>query len=362
MGRQYRKLDQLMMSLGDKEATYDAGPAAWTLGAAFQLYEFGEAFAVWDDRIVTDEATVHGSIYPTADSIVLQDVRLAYPEPRARYTPLAGLAALAGGVVSASQDAALTAYRHKITPVAADVELPSIGVVEKAAGLQYLYTGIKADTLRLKRGGPERAYWELEAGLIGSGTRAADSTAFPAKVSEDPIPWGKTFCWLETGTDINLAATPTQGTEDISSATPDNFTARLLDVTFEHRNDLQADDGYTASSGVVRNRLVHGPGRGATVSITLIVDPATLAAELAYYTGRANCALEVEVDSGTIIAETGTMKWGFDLVIPRLRLNPPARGVDRGVNTITLSGRCFDDGTNPLWQLYVYNAQAAFLA
>ncbi len=362
MAKQFRTLDQLMMSLGDKEATYDAGPAAWTLGAAHQLYEFGEAFAVWDDQIITDRDAVHGSQFKTLDEIVRQDARFAYAEPRVRPHSLAGLACLAGGVVATVQDAALTAYRHKATPVAATVALPSIGLQEKASGEQYLYKGIKCDSLRLRRGGPQNAYFSVEAGLIGSGTRATSATAFPAKVADTPLLWGNAKCWLETGADISIDAAPTQGLENISSATPDALAARLLDFEFVHGNDLQADDGYEAGGGKVRTRLDHGPARAARVRLVLVVDETTLATERGYYDNRDNVALELDVDSGTIIAATGAFKYGFDLIIPRFRLDPIERGVQAGFSTITLQGECYDDGTNPLWMLYVYTNQAAYLA
>jgi len=363
MAKQFRVLDQLMMSLGDKEATYDAGPAAWTLGAAFQHFEFGEAVVGWDDKIVTDKDTVHGSQFATTSEIVRQDARLIYREPRVRPVHLAGLAALAGGVVAATQDGALTAYRHTCTPVAAAVALPSIGFQEKASGEQYKYTGVKLDTFALRRGGPERAYLEVEVGLIGSGTRAVAADSFPAKVTGGlPLRWGDVKCWLETGANISIDATPTQNAENISSATPDALTSRLLDFEFSHRNDLQADDGYAPGGGAVRTRLDHGPGRGATWKLVLIVDESTLATERAYYTAQDNVALEIECYSGTLIAAGGAMYYGLDLIIPRTRLAGFERGTQEGFNTLTLTGECMDDGTNAIWKLHVYNAQSAYLA
>lgn len=361
MAKQFRVLDQLMLSAGDKEATYDAGPAAWTLGAAFQLFEFGDAFVAWDDVLRTDRDTIHGSQFATTSEIVRQDVRLAYSEPRVRPTHLAALAALAlGNPAAAVQDAALTAYRHKLIPVGAAVALPSVGLQEKASGEQMLYTGIKADTFRLARNGD---FWQIEAGLIGSGSRAASATAFPAKLtSQLPLRWQDTYCWLETGTDISIDAAPTQGLENISSGTPDALRTRLVDAEFSWRNDLQADDGYAPGGAGTRVRLDHGPGRGGSIRLELLVDEATLAAERAYYTGQADCAVELEVKSSTVIAATGAYTWGFDLFLPLTRLTPIGRGVREGVNTLILQGECMDDETNPVVLLYVYDNQAAYLA
>lgn len=363
MGRQFRKLDQAMISFGDKEAAYDGGPAAWTAPAAYQCYEFGEGtFAAWDDTIVTDRDSVHGSIHATKDEIVHQDLRIAYSVSRVKPTELAGFLSLVGGVSTPTQDGALTAYSHKVVNVDQDDPLPSVGVEEKASGEQYKYTGVCCDSLSLRRGGPNRAYWELAAALIGSGTRAVAADAFVAKVTEAPFLWGKTQVWLETGANITIAATPAQGAENISSSTPDALTERVRDVTVELRNDLQADLGYTANSGKVRTALPHGPGRTASVSLVCVVDPSTLATERGYYENRDNVAVEIQCDMGVLIAGGGAMKFGFDLIIPRLRLKPIARSVDQGVNLLTFAGDAFDDGTNPIWIGYAYCAQAAFLA
>jgi hypothetical protein len=361
MGRQYRVLDQVMMSLGDKEATYDAGPAAWTAGAAIQPYEFGEGFAAWDDKIVSDRETVHGSQFATVDEIARQDVGLVLSMPRVRPALLGGLIALGGGVLAVVQDGALAAYRHKATPVAADVELPSIGAIEKSGGEQYKYTGMKLDRFSIKRGGPDNAYFEVEAALVGSGTRASDATAFVAKITESPLLWGNAKCWLETGANISIDAAPTQGLENISSATPDVLTTRLVDFEFFHENDLQADDGYQPGSGKVRGRLDHGPNRRAHIRVVVEEDPATLATERGYYDNRDNVAIELDVDSGVIIAATGAYKYGFDLIIPRMRLDQIKRDVRAKVEVLTFEGDCFDEGTNPLWQFYTYNSYVAYL-
>ncbi|MBI4242254.1 MAG: hypothetical protein HY613_11100, partial [Candidatus Rokubacteria bacterium] len=358
MGRQFRKLDQLMLSVGDKEASYNAGPGGWLAASAIQLFEFSEAYAVWDDKLRSDRDSVHGSQFATTDEIVRQDVRLAYTERQVRPAHLGGLLALAGGVVATVQDGALVAYRHKFTPVAADVALPSIAMMEKASGEQFLCKGIKLDSLALARGGSENAYWSLEAGLIGSGHRASDATAFVTKLTEAPLRWGDAKCWLETGTDISIDAAPTQGLENISSGTPDVLTLRLKGARFSVGNALQADEGYEPASGKVRGRLDHGDDRRFRIELTVEVDPSTLATERGYYDNRDNVAVELEVDSGTIIAATGVYKYGFDLIIPRLRLEPIARSVDRGVALVTFAGECMYDGTNPLWNGYEYTAYA----
>jgi len=315
----------------------------------------------WPDQIETDRNTVHGSQHATTSEIIYQDARFTYNEPRVRPTHLGGLAALALGNLSASvQDAALAAYRHKILPVAATVDLPSIAMQEKAGQEQYKYTGIKGESIRLFRNG---AYWAVEVGLQGSGTRATAADAFPTKLTtESPLRWLDTHCWLETGADISIDATPVQGAENISSGTPDAIKSRLLDATFRWDNALDAPDGYAPGGGTVRTRLDHGPERMGTLTLQLHVDAATLAAERAYYTGQVNTAVEIECKGATLIAVGGAMFPGFDLIIPRIRLKPIARGVVNGSNVITFEGELFDDGVNDVAILYVYNSQATYLA
>src|SRR3990167_1241670 len=361
MAKQFRKLDQLMMSLGDKEATYDAGPALWTFPSAYQLTEFGEGFIEWDDRIETDRETVHGSQHATLSEIIYQSARFTYNEPRVRPSHLGGLAAPVLGNLSASvPEAALAAYRHKNLPVAPTVALPSIGLQEKTSQEQYKYTGVKGESLRLFRNG---AYWAAEAGVLGSGTRATAADAFVAKLTaENPLRWQDTHCWMETGADISIDATPVQGAENISSATPDALKSRLVDFEFRWANDLQADDGYAPGGASVRTRLDHGPGRIGNVRLDLMVAEATLAAERAYYTGQVNSCIEIENKGATVIAAGGAMFPGFDLIIPRTRLRPIGRGVRHGVNVLTFQGELYDDGVNDPAILYVYNAQATYLA
>lgn len=363
----YRVLDKLMLSLFDKEAAFDAGPGAWLAANAVQLFEFpadAAGYVTWPDIRRTDRDTVHAAQLATQVEIVRQDVQLVYRELRVRPTHLVGLAALAGGSVAASvQDGALTAWRHKLVPVEPTAALPSIGGQEQASGEQYKYTGLTANSFRLFKSVVDGAeYWGIETGLVGSGTRVAAADAFPAVLTEKPLLFQQTKCWLETGADIALDATPAQGTQNISSSTPDDLTARLRDVEFLWNNDLQLDKGYApGGTAKVRTRLDHGERRGGHVRVVVEVDGTTLAAERAYYTGQVACALEVAVDSGLLIAATGAYHYGFDLIVPRCYLDPITRGVENGRATITLEGDVADDLTNDPWILYGYIAAATLL-
>jgi hypothetical protein len=281
----------MAMSLFDKEATYDAGPAAWLAANACSMNDF-DGLVAWEDQVVTNLEGVTGFELGTKQEILRQGMNLTYSETRLKPNTLAGLAALHFGTVASTQDGGLTAYRHKITPVAAGTDLPSIGVIAKEGGTQYVYKGVKSDQFTLSIGD---GYFMLESVLMGSGTRATDATSFPAKITED---WLKTArvqgLWLETGANISIADPPVQGSEGISSATPDDLTDRLIDFSFVHNNNLRGDIGYTAGGGDVRTRLDAGR-RAAEVTIVLERDSSTFAAELAYYTGQVDCAIEMHI-------------------------------------------------------------------
>jgi|GEM_PF-3282049 len=437
MALELRNVDQLMLSLFDREATYDAGPTGWLAANACSMEDF-DGHVGWEDEVVSNMEGVTGSEFPTHQEIKRQDCRITYVENRLKPNTLAGLAALHFGSVISVQDGAYTAYRHKIQPmrdgtatisgtdiafvnsnpdtitqvaagfiaagfkagqvivvsgsasnsktfriatVAAGtltldadceltaesvgpsititvIDLPGIGIIEKSGGTQYKYTGVKSNRLSLKL---TEGYFGMESELIGSGTRASDSTTFAAKISESWLRTGKIAgAWLETGANISIAATPTQGAENISSATPDNLTTRLLDFTFTHNNNLRADLGYVAGGGSARSALEYGR-RDAEVTMKVKQSQASYATELAYYTGQVDCAMELNVDMGTVIDAGGAFKYGFILIVPNLMLRPLAREVQDDFWTISFAGNVFDDGTNPTVLMYVYNAQSQYI-
>ena len=432
-----RNIDKLALSLFDKEATYDAGPGAWTAGSACSMSGY-DGIAQMEDETVDDKEGVTGTEFPTYQEILKKGWALEYTENRLKPNTLAGLAALHFGSVTTVQESGKTAYYHRMQPIYAGtatktastiafvdsnpdtitdsgsgfvaagfkkgmvilvsgssnnngiftiasvaagtitlvpdatltaesagssitltaLPLPSIGAIYEQAGSQYQAKGIKSNVFTLKL---NAGFFALTSTLVGSGTRASDSTAFPAKISESWLKTGKiTGLWVETGTNISIATTPTQGAENISSATPDDFTTRLLDFTFTHNNNLRADLGYIAGGGDVRSELEYGR-REATVEMKIKALQTAWTTELAYYENQNTMAVELHCDMGALIDATGTWNYGFVLIIPQIRLNPVARDVQDDFHTITLSGAVQDDGTNPPVLLYVYNAQSAYI-
>lgn len=357
MPLELRCVDQLALSLFDKEASYDAGPGGWLAANACQMSGF-DGLVNLDDAVVDDKEGVTGTELPTIQAIEKKGWALEYTENRLKPNTLAGLAALHFGSITTVQDGALTAYRHKIVPVAPATALPSIGAIYKEAGSQYQAKGIKSNTFNLKTNG---SWFALTSGLLGSGTRASDSTSFPAKISESWLRVGKVAgFWLESGANIQINASPTQGSQAISSATPDNLTSRLLDFNFTHNNNQRGDLGYAPGGGFSRSDLEYGL-RDASITFKLKALSTTWATEFAYYENQDPIALHLGIDMGTVIADGGNYKFGFDLIIPLVKLKPIKRNVQDDYHTLDFEATVFDDGSNDEVIIYVYNAQSQYL-
>ena len=353
-------LDQLMLSLFDRESVYDAGPGLWTATGACSMLEFDDASAheEWDDDVEANEAVINNAEFPTYQEITRQSVKIAYNEPRAKPNSLAGLIGLTLGTVVSAQDGVLVAYRHKLTP-ASGVALPSIGAqVKRDNGRQYKYTGIKSDGFTL---GQNKGHLDLAVRLIGSGTRATAADAFAAAISETWLRWGdaKIFVKPTSGTAITIPATPAQGAVNLGASNVD-LSTRVLNPNIAFTNGLQADLGYRISSGKVRSNL-HPARRSGMISFRLEVESANEAAELDYYLNQTKLAFEINLDSGTIIAATGAFKFGMIVIVPLMQFKTIKRTHESEREVLDLEGIILGDGTNPEIVIWVYNAQSVYL-
>lgn len=361
MALQRHYLDKLMLSLFDKEATYDAGPAGWTSTSAVSMLDFNDASGheVWDDTIQADVDVLTGKEFISVQEIARQSVRLTYEEPRVKPNTLAGLMALSLGTVAATQDGALVAYRHRISPAAA-ISLPSIGAQTlRESGVQRKYTGIKGESLTFANNG---SYMQFTTQVIGSGTRATAADAFPASISESWMRWGDAKIYVKDtgGTPIStVLATPSQTAANLGGSEV-NFSTRVLSWSLNWVNNLQPDFGYRASTALVRGNF-HPTRRTATLTMNVEADSATEATELNYYLNQRKLAIELNINSGTLIAGGGAFNFGAIIVIPRVQLTSIPRGQTNQLENLQFVGAFEDDGTNPLIVCFVYNAQAAYL-
>jgi hypothetical protein len=432
----------LMASVFEKEAdaAYASGKThTSSTSCSFHGFDFDPGYA---DTITSDKDEVTGKEHGYNQEITAYGNNPTLKFPRVRPNDLAAFAALVMGSVTSYQDAALTAYRHRIIPVADGTGLPSIAVVHKIGAIQTEYKGVKGNTLKLS--GEAGGFLAMDLAMIASGSRATNAAAIPAAITESWMKIDQLKVWLETAANIaigsgavfdgdpthltfvdggggadtitdsdsgfvvdgfkpgmtvviagattagndgsrivtNVAAgtltfatnsfptgeagkagmtvvgTPTQGTEDISSATPDPLSARFKSFEFGWDNKAEGQPG-AGGAGYFQD-VVYGR-RVATLKVTLQFADA---AEIAYFTAQDVCALEFDFKAAGLIATLGSMYYGAQLVIPRAKIKayPQPKGGVNDVLTQEFDFEIFNDGTNPPVIMDVYTAQAAYLA
>jgi hypothetical protein len=352
--------DQLMLSLFQREATYGA-EAFWSNDFACTMadYDAQAAHEEWDDAVDDDEAQLHGEEYPTVQVITRQSVRWDYHEPRTKPNTLAGLMGLALGDIETDQEGILLAWRHRLRP-ATSVELPSIGAQTRhAGGLQYVYTGVKSDGFTLEANG---AYLGFRSPLVGSGFREASAiSAFADEVPEDWLRWGDAKLYLldTNGAALTLPEDPAQGETNLGDEAVD-LSVRIRQWRLVHDNRLADEAGYRPSTGLYRGAF-HPVRRRTLLSIELDCLSDTEELLLGHYLTQSRLACELNLDSGIAI-DGGEYRYGLVLIVPRLRFRRVTRQERDEFDTLTLEGRVHADGTNPVLQAWVFNAQPTYLA
>jgi len=343
---------ELMLSLFKKESAYNAGVSMINANAC-SMSGF-EAEEAWEDKVENDKAEVTGKEHGYDQEIIQQGLKLAYKEPKAKPNSVAALAALVMGSVVSTQDGALTAYKHKITPVAVGTALPSIQAEMKKGGIQYAYKGIKGNTIKIA--GEAGGVVSLESEILGSGTRAISATSFANKIIESWLKLSNCKVWMEDGSNISISAALVQDAEDVSSATPADLKVRLKSFEWGWDNKLEGQPGF-GGAGVFQD-IDYGR-RAANLKFTMLFSDDT---ELNHFINQNPLAIEFDM-KGALIAVTGAMYYGFQLIIPRFKLKsaPLAKGGVNDILTVEMDCEVFDDGTNSASILEVYNAQAAYL-
>lgn len=348
MGVKFGYATQGMFSFFTKEASY--GAAVTVNGTNFMTLKGAKIKVEWPDDVSDDSDMITGYEVGTTQEILQAKVRITITEERSHPSFVAGARALVFGSNTPAQDGAFAAYRHKAVAMANSGTLPSINGIVIVGGIQRLYKGLVADSY--KESASKDGYLSTELVLIGNGTRVANADSFPAWTSESWLKARNIRCWLETGANIAIAATPTQGTEDISSATPDALSTRFLSYEFGFNNSV---DPQLDNLGMDIGKRTY------SLKIGLTHNDGT---ELGYYEAQDNCAVEIDLDSGTLIDAGGAFKFGSNLVIPRSRIKsaPLPDGGETGRLPVDLDFTLLDDATNAVAIAHTYVAAAAFIA
>lgn len=346
----------LMMGLKTKETSYNA---ATTVNSSNFMGVKGHSDydPDWGDEVQNDKDTVSGTEHGTDVDIITQGFKCSIAQPRAKPYFLLGMLGGAMGSVTATQDGALAAYRQRIIPVTVGTALPSFNVIGVKGGLQYLHKGnmVNSVALSMEEGKPV----SVTADIIGSGSRDTNADSFIAEPTQNWMLMSNGYCWMEQDANISIAASPTQGAENISSSTPDDLKIRIKKADFKWNNNLEGQFGFGNGNSGVYQDMDYGR-RGAELSVTLRHSDAT---DLGWYTANTILAFEAQV-KGALIANGGTMYYGFVLRIPRLKLTKPPLPKGGVGDSLTLDLACDveDDGTNSVVIFDGYSETAAFFA
>lgn len=347
---------QVMLALYKREAAYDAGVAMSNANAC-ELSGFASDPLAFPDELLSDEEDLTGAEQATEQTSHIQKVAFGYAEPKARPNSIAGFATLACGAIASTQDAALVAYRHKITRAAFDAAILSTRA-EAKAGAQWGVNGVVCKKFSLK--GEQAAPVALEAELLGSGTRATSAAAFAAKKVEGWLTTPKMKVWLESGAARSIDAAPVQGAENISSGVPRDLKDAIESFTFEYDNGMELVYGF-GGNGVALYPRYGGGGRKASLSFTLRYRDDT---DLDYFRNQTKLAIEFDLTSATLIAAGGAFFFGLSLIVPSFQVKTWGKKGKRGdYFTQDIETTILEDGFNAdPFILYVYNAQPTYLA
>lgn len=359
MAKKFGYQKRCMLSLPTKEASYGAGV---TVSAAnYHLMNGYVLEAKPDDKLDSDLEAVNGYEFMTERDIIEYRTSFGYEQPRGTPNAIAGLGKLAFGAATATQDAALTAYKHYITKVAAGTDLPTIGMVVDPANRQDTYKGVGAGSFKLS--GEKEGIIKVAADLITSGELTESASTWQSKVTEVLMRFADMEVYIhqnpDPATDWIAAAALSQTTDNISSGhTLTSIGSRVRSFSFEHNNnpDLIANAG---GGGYLQG--IDFGRRSASLHLSLDYVDET---ERDYYTAGDDLSLEFNCKSSTLVAAGGAFYYGFILRFSQVRpkQRPEPKGGPGDAYTLDLDFDVMNDGTNTEYDLTVYTAIAAYLA
>lgn len=310
----------------------------------------------YDDVVISDLEEVSGSEIATSQEIQSKGVKFTITMNRARPNFIIGSMLMCMGSHATVQDGAATAYTHTGALIAPGTALPYVNVIGKKGGIQRLMKGIICNSVEISSA--EKGAIKCVAEFIGSGHRATNADSFIDPISEARLLAGNLHPKLESGANISISASLTQAAENISSATPDDISTRLMDWRFKMNNNCVVEFGH--GSGDVA-AAIDFMRRTYELDLSLRWYDST---ELGYYEDQTAVAFEADCYGSTKIDGAGTLYPGFKLVVPKFQLvnaAMPQGGVNDKLQ-VKYKTLIMDDGTNPFIKFAGYNARSTYLA
>ena len=364
MALQFTHARQGYVSCFLKESTFDTAETVEAASGS-SLVEFeGGAINYGHTR---RDGVGEGSEFGSDGYVSRKNYPFTLTFPFARPNDLAFCFAYALGTSAATQDGANAAYRHKNTLVSTE-NIPTFSYVVSEAGIQKIVTGAAINTLTVARSGD---YITATAECIGTRV-ASNADSFPAEISEEPFLYGNSSIWYETGANVDIAATPAQGAENISAATPDNIRADVVGgPTITINNNLRVERGYDAANAndvLCKGQFHRGAQREISVEWTQTFEAdGYLTDFLGTNNKQEHCAFEWNIkETGQGVLASGNYYYGMIFILSRGVLDVIGEAADddgiltRNLRLIAKTPTSADEGTTDVCQAYVYNVQAAY--
>lgn len=297
-----------------------------------------------------DADLVGGNEEPDDASISSKSVVMPIAQPRARPHTLAFVAGYAIGTAAASLVSDSLVYKHLIRATTKNT-LPSFVAEGKIkTGLQKKYSGCAVDsfTLQINRGAEK--WVDLAANGLASGTIAGGS-ATKSEPSEEALTGGNMVVFLGATTWDNVTSDALDLSSSELNGAPSDITADITSISWEFRNNVDADFNYELGAGLVFGNMYRGT-RSQTVTLSVLAD---VYDEVDRLTGQTDLAMDVKL-RGSLIENS--RYYGFQLLFPMLRERSVELADDSGRLVYNIEFLVAEKGTYDSVYFDVYNKTA----
>jgi hypothetical protein len=322
--------------------------ATWgTLEAETALFPFrvnSEPLTITPE-FADDTDLIGGNEEATLQDELARNVAGTISQNKARVPLMASLIAYGlGQSTDSTQDT--SAGRHIITPYTTDPTVKTFSALDYWSSSYYMaYHNLAVDSFRLST---QRKGWvDFSAQVVGSGKHASSgitvgnlASALSATNLGPALKAGDAAIFRSVDAGTTVPSTYAQGTENLpGSATA--ITTKILDFSWDYRNNLQSDQMFEMGSGLYRARAERDR-RSQEVSFTVELEDLTY---LGYLTSQNTLAIEFQFTSGTLAGGTNVY-FGLQVLFPKLLLTSAVPSGGTGPQRVACTGRTFYDGTN----------------